>query len=65
MCIRDRVEADEGVFVATDLDSSEMIAVLGLEDVVVVRTKDATLVASSEKAQEIKKLVETLPADYR
>lgn len=59
------VEADEGVFVATDLDSSEMIAVLGLEDVVVVRTKDATLVASSEKAQEIKKLVETLPADYR
>lgn len=37
-----------------------VIAVVGLKDVVVVDTDDATLVCSKEKAQEVKKVVEAV-----
>lgn len=37
-----------------------LVAVLGVEDLVVVETKDAVLVAHKDKAQEVKKLVEHL-----
>jgi mannose-1-phosphate guanylyltransferase/mannose-6-phosphate isomerase len=39
---------------------SRMVAAVGLEDIVVVETKDATLVASKEKSQDVKVLVDQL-----
>ncbi|KZL18471.1 mannose-1-phosphate guanylyltransferase/mannose-6-phosphate isomerase [Pseudovibrio sp. WM33] len=37
-----------------------LVSVVGLEDVVVVNTKDALLVAAKDKAQDVKKVVEQL-----
>jgi mannose-1-phosphate guanylyltransferase len=39
---------------------SRLVSILGLEDIVVVDTKDALLVANKNKVQNIKKIVETL-----
>ncbi len=40
--------------------NSRVVAVVGLTDIVVADTDDATLVCSKEKAQEVKKVVEVL-----
>ena len=45
--------------------SGRMVAVVGLEDVVVVETGDALLVASRERAQDVKLVVEALKATGR
>jgi mannose-1-phosphate guanylyltransferase len=42
-----------------------LIATLGVENVVVVRVSDATLVVSKEKVQHVRKLVEELKKDER
>lgn len=42
-----------------------LIAVVGLDDVVVVETKDAVLVAHKDKVQDIKNVVNQLKADHR
>jgi len=42
-----------------------LIAALGLRDQVIVETADAVLVASKDKAQEVKKIVERLKLDER
>ncbi|PJK09201.1 mannose-1-phosphate guanylyltransferase/mannose-6-phosphate isomerase [Lysobacteraceae bacterium NML08-0793] len=42
-----------------------LLAVLGVEDLVVVDTADAVLVAHRERVQEVKKLVDTLKAEGR
>ena len=42
-----------------------MVAVLGLDNIIVVDTKDALLVASKSHAQEVKKIVEKLKAEKR
>lgn len=42
-----------------------LISVIGLDDVVVVETKDAVMVAHKDKVQDIKKVVNTLKADKR
>ena len=42
-----------------------LVAVLGLEDQVIVETADAVLVASRDKAQEVKRIVERLKLDER
>ncbi|WP_321341996.1 mannose-1-phosphate guanylyltransferase/mannose-6-phosphate isomerase [Breoghania sp.] len=41
------------------------VAVLGLNDVLVVNTRDALLVAHKDKAQDVKRIVEQLEADNR
>jgi mannose-1-phosphate guanylyltransferase len=38
----------------------KLIATIGLEDIVIVDTKDALLVCSKSKAQDIKKLIKEL-----
>ncbi len=43
-------------------DDNHMIALLGVDDLIVVKTEDATLVCHKDKAQEIKKIVQTLGA---
>lgn len=43
-------------------DEDHLIALLGVEDLIVVKTEDATLVCHKDKAQEIKKIVQTLGA---
>lgn len=45
--------------------SKQCIAVLGLDDIVVVHTKDAILVAPRDRSEEVKKFVEQLKADER
>ncbi|MEX3966304.1 mannose-1-phosphate guanylyltransferase/mannose-6-phosphate isomerase [Paraburkholderia sp. EG286B] len=44
---------------------SRMVAVLGVDDLVVVETADAVLVASKERAQDVKKIVDRLNAAGR
>lgn len=41
-------------------DKSHLVALLGVDDLIVVKTKDATLVCHKDKAQEIKNLVRTI-----
>ena len=45
--------------------SSRLVATIGLNDVVVVETADAILVAHKDKVQEVKKIVEQLKGDKR
>jgi mannose-1-phosphate guanylyltransferase len=42
-----------------------LIATVGLDNIVIVDTKDALLVASKDKVQDVKKIVEKLKADKR
>jgi mannose-1-phosphate guanylyltransferase/mannose-6-phosphate isomerase len=44
---------------------SRLVATVGLNDYVVVETKDAVLVAPKDRAHEVKKLVDRLKADRR
>lgn len=61
---RDNVRAiDAGGLVVSE--SGRLIAVVGLEDVVVVETDDALLVTSRERAQDVKLVVEALKAEGR
>jgi mannose-1-phosphate guanylyltransferase len=43
-------------------DTKRMIAVIGLEDVIIVDTPDALLVTNKENAQKVKALVDSLKA---
>jgi mannose-1-phosphate guanylyltransferase / mannose-6-phosphate isomerase len=45
--------------------TSRLVSAVGLEDVVVVETPDAVLVASREKSQDVKKIVSQLGAEQR
>lgn len=45
--------------------SNRLVASIGLQHVVVVETKDAVLVASKERVQDVKKVVEQLKAEGR
>lgn len=45
--------------------NGKLVAVLGLEDVVVVETKDATMVAHRDRVQDVKKLVKSLDDQAR
>jgi mannose-1-phosphate guanylyltransferase len=47
------------------ISSGRLLAVVGLENVVVVDTGDAVLVCHRDKAQQVKDIVETLKADGR
>ncbi|MBA5776319.1 mannose-1-phosphate guanylyltransferase/mannose-6-phosphate isomerase [Stappia sp. F7233] len=59
----------EGMFVgATNnliVTDDALVAVVGLDGVMVVSTKDAVLVAAKDKAQDVKVVVEALEADER
>ena len=45
--------------------SSRLVTVLGVEDLIIVETKDAVLIAHQNKSQEIKKIVEQLKTEQR
>ncbi len=45
--------------------NSRLVAVVGLEDVVVIETPDAILVAAKDKVEDIKSITETLISDNR
>lgn len=44
---------------------SKLVTLVGLDDVVVVETKDAVMIAHKDRAQEVKQLVNTLTAQGR
>jgi mannose-1-phosphate guanylyltransferase len=44
---------------------NSLVATIGLKDIVVIQTKDAVLVASRDRVQEVKKIVEQLKAEGR
>jgi len=54
--------ATRNSFVQAD---SRLVATLGVEDLVIVETKDAVLVAHKNQVQDVKKLVERIKADNR
>lgn len=56
------VEDTHGSFLYAE---SRLVAAVGLEDYVVVETKDAVLVAPKDRVQDVKKLVARLKADGR
>jgi len=43
-------------------DAGHLVALLGVEDLIVVRTGDATLVCHKDKAQQLKALVNSIGA---
>ncbi|MCY7315326.1 MAG: mannose-1-phosphate guanylyltransferase/mannose-6-phosphate isomerase [Rubrivivax sp.] len=45
--------------------TSRLVAVVGLQDVIVIETPDAVLVASREKSQDVKTIVQRLGAEQR
>ncbi|MFT6268299.1 MAG: mannose-1-phosphate guanylyltransferase [Alphaproteobacteria bacterium] len=55
----------EGVTNSYINSEQRLIAVIGLDDVVVVETKDAVLVANRHKVQDIKSIVNKLKAEHR
>lgn len=55
-------QATRNTFVHAD---SRMVATVGVEDLVVVETPDAVLVAHQDKVQDVKKIVERLKAEGR
>ena len=52
----------KGTFIQAE---SRLVAAVGLEDIIIVETKDATLVASKEKSQDVKLLVDALKEQQR
>jgi len=44
---------------------SALVSLVGVEDLVVIQTKDATLVAHRDRVQEVKKIVDSLKRDGR
>jgi mannose-1-phosphate guanylyltransferase/mannose-6-phosphate isomerase len=56
------VEGSKNCYVHADY---RLVSLLGVEDVVVVETSDAVLVAHKDKAQDVKKIVDRLKADGR
>ncbi|ERN40647.1 mannose-1-phosphate guanylyltransferase [Rubidibacter lacunae KORDI 51-2] len=56
-------DTKNSIFYASD--SNETIATIGLEDIVVVRDRNVTLVAHKSRTQEIKKLLQQLQTDAR
>ena len=46
-------------------DASELVALIGVDDVVVVRAGKRTLVVRKDRAEDIKKLVDTLKQEDR
>jgi mannose-1-phosphate guanylyltransferase len=55
------LDTQGGIFYAAD--GEEVIATIGLEDVVVVRDRNVTLIVNKDRTQDIKKLLELLRAD--
>jgi len=51
----------KGAYVVSTEDG-HLVATLGLEDVVVVHTKDATLVCPKSRSEDLKKLVDAIRA---
>ena len=51
---------DEGSKNSFVYSSSKLVATIGLEDVVIVETEDAVLACKADKAQEVKKIYDTL-----
>lgn len=51
---------DAGDNIVFSRDKAHLVALLGVKDLIVVKTTDATLVCHKDKAQEIKNLVQTL-----
>jgi mannose-1-phosphate guanylyltransferase len=56
--------ASKGVVVASD-DPSHMVSVIGLENVIVVRTRDATLVCRADMAEKVKEIAGAVPSELQ
>jgi mannose-1-phosphate guanylyltransferase len=63
VCIGDTIL--EGVNNSYVNAEQRLVSVIGLDDVVVVETKDAVMVANRNKVQDIKSVVNTLKAEHR
>lgn len=59
------VQLDCARVVAVSDDPAHVIATVGLQDVVIVRTKDATLVVRADLAERVKEIAATVPEDVR
>ena len=52
----------KGMFIQAE---SRLVAAVGLEDVIIIETKDSTLVVSKDRAQDVKMIVDQLAAQDR
>ncbi len=52
----------KGMFIQAE---SQLVAAVGLEDVIIIQTKDSTLVVSKDRAQDVKMIVDRLAAQDR
>ena len=56
------IDADNNIIFTT---GGQRVALLGVEDLIVVQTPDALLIADRHSADAIKKLVEMVPKELR
>lgn len=54
----------KGAIVYTN-NADEVVVTIGLEDVVIVRDRNVTLVVKKDRTQEIKQILKTLQSDPR
>ncbi|HCT44901.1 MAG: mannose-1-phosphate guanyltransferase [Phycisphaerae bacterium] len=54
-------DANNNIVISEDSDADHTIALIGCDDLIVIRTERATLVVPKDRAQDIKKLHELLP----
>lgn len=63
--IGDIISIDTRNTLVHSLDKDKLIVTIGLDDITIVETKNALLVAKRDKAQDVKAVVEQLSADDR
>lgn len=56
------IDVREGIFVSAERE--HLIAAIGVEDLIVVHTKDATLISRRDRAQDVKKIVEIIKEKF-
>jgi mannose-1-phosphate guanylyltransferase len=60
-----RIVAEDSTGCVTWVEGQEVVALVGVKDLVVVRAGDATLVCPRERAQDVKRIVERLKGEAR
>src|SRR5690606_14021601 len=63
--IGDIISIDTRNTLVHSLDKDKLIVTIGVDDITIVETKNALLVARRDKAQNVKAVVEQLCSDYR
>jgi mannose-1-phosphate guanylyltransferase len=63
-CFQGQIEGlDAQGNIVSNREKDHLVTLLGVEDLIVVHTKDATLICKKEQSQEVKNLVKKISAE--